>query len=255
LIVKLTNICGMFCRHCQRRREIGEVDQHIEQELITESINYIKNNKEIRDVLLTGGDPLTLPTTQLEEIIKRVRAIPQVEIIRIGTRMPITIPQRVTKNLAKMLAKYHPLYINVQVNHPKELTREVFQACDLLTKEGIPLGNQAVLLKGINNDYQVMRCLNQELLQARIKPYYLFHAKQVIGTSHFQTTVDEGIEIMEKLRGFTSGMAIPQFIINAPGGLGKTPVSPDYIISRGLNYVTIRTWEKKVVDYPNRQYD
>jgi len=253
LIIKLTNICGMFCRHCQRRREIGEVDQHVDSQIIEESIQYIRDNEEIRDVLLTGGDPLTLETGSLEEVIRKLRSIPHVEIIRIGSRMPVTVPQRVTENLCDMLAEYHPIYLNTQVNHPKELTEEVFAACKLLSRAGIPLGNQAVLLRGINNDPHVMKCLNQELLQARIKPYYIFHAKQVIGTSHFQTSVDDGIEIMEKLRGYTSGMAIPQYIINAPGGLGKTPVSPEYVISRGRDHVTIRTWENKVINYPNHR--
>ena len=251
LIIKLTNICGMFCRHCQRRREIGETDQHHEQKEINKSIEYIKNNKEIRDVLLTGGDPLTLTNNQLEKTLKKLRTIDHVEIIRIGSRMPVSVPQRITDELCDMLEKYHPLYINIQVNHPKELTAEVYQATKRISKAGIPIGNQAVLLKGINDNPHVMKKLNQELLKARVKPYYIFHAKNVKGTKHFQTSVSTGIEIMENLRGYTSGMAIPTYIINAPEGLGKTPINPIYNISQGKGYIKIRTWEGRVIDYPD----
>ena len=161
------------------------------------------------------------------------------------------MPQRITENLLNILKKYPPLYINTQFNHPLEITREAKEACDKLANIGIPLGNQAVLLNGINNDKFVMRLLNQELLKCRIKPYYIFHAKHVIGTTHFNTSVDDGIEIMEYLRGYTSGMAIPAYIVNAPKGNGKTPILPSYIISRGKGYIKIRTWEGKVFDYPN----
>ncbi len=252
LIIKLTNICGMFCRHCQRRREIGQTDQHHNQEEINESIEYIKNNQEIRDVLLTGGDPLTMTNNQLEGILKELRAIEHVEIIRIGSRLPITIPQRITNKLCEMLERYHPLYLNIQVNHPKELTEEVYQATSKISKAGIPIGNQAVLLKGINDSPHIMKKLNQELLKARVKPYYIFHAKKVKGTGHFQTSVRTGIEIMENLRGYTSGMAIPTYIINAPGGLGKTPINPIYNISQGKDFIKIRTWEGKIINYPDK---
>ncbi len=251
LIIKLTNICGMFCRHCQRRREIGQTDHHQTQKEINESIEYIKNNQEIRDVLLTGGDPLTMTNDQLEPILKKLKAIDHVEIIRIGSRVPVTMPQRITDELCEMLEKYHPLYMNIQVNHPKELTKEVFQATDKISKAGIPLGNQAVLLKGINDSPHVMKKLNQELLRARVKPYYIFHAKKVKGTGHFRTSVSTGINIMEKLRGYTSGMAIPTYIINAPGGYGKTPINPIYNISQGNEHIKIRTWEGRIIDYPD----
>jgi len=253
LIIKLTNICGMFCRHCQRRREIGETDQHHSQEKINESIEYIKKNQEIRDVLLTGGDPLTLTNSQLEKTLKKLKDIEHVEIIRIGSRMPITVPQRITDELCNMLEKYHPLYINIQVNHPKELTEEAYQAINKISKAGIPIGNQAVLLKGINDNPHIMKKLNQELLKARVKPYYIFQAKNVKGTRHFQTSVSTGIEIMENLRGYTSGLAIPTYIINAPGGLGKTPINPIYNISQGRDYIKIRTWEGKIIDYPDKK--
>lgn len=251
LIIKLTNICGMFCRHCQRRREIGQTDHHQTPEEITESIEYIKNNQEIRDVLLTGGDPLTMTNSQLETVLKKLKAINHVEIIRIGSRIPVTMPQRITDELCEILEKYHPLYMNIQVNHPKELTEEVFQATNKISSAGIPLGNQAVLLKGINDNPHIMKKLNQELLRARVKPYYIFHAKKVKGTGHFRTSVSTGINIMENLRGYTSGMAIPTYIINAPGGFGKTPINPIYKISQSNDHIKIRTWEGKIIDYPD----
>ncbi|WP_130806593.1 glutamate 2,3-aminomutase [Senegalia massiliensis] len=251
LIINVTNECAMYCRHCQRRRNIGQVDNHTNTESINESINYIKNNPEIRDVLITGGDPLTLSDDRLEWILKSLKEIPHVEYIRIGSRTLVTMPQRITDNLVDMLKKYHPIYINSHFNHPKEITRESKEACEKLANAGIPLGNQAVLLNGINNDKYIMRSLNHELLKIRVKPYYIFHAKHVKGTTHFNTSVDDGIEIMEYLRGYTSGMAIPTYIINAPKGQGKTPILPEYLISRGKDYIMIRTWEGKVLKYEN----
>lgn len=252
LIINLSNVCASFCRHCQRRRAIGQVDRHCSKKKIEESIDYIRKNEEIRDVLLTGGDPLTMGNQRLEEILSSLRKIEHVEIIRIGSRVPITMPQRITDKLISMLKKFHPLYINLQINHPKELTRSASKAISKLADTGIPLGNQAVLLKGINDNPHLMKALNQKLLKVRVKPYYIFHAKRVIGTGHFRTPVDAGIEIMEYLRGYTSGMAIPQFIVNAPLGLGKTPINPQYIISRGPDYLVLRTWEGKIVKYKDR---
>jgi len=253
LIINVTNECAMYCRHCQRRRNIGQVDNIKSRAIISESIDYIKDNSEIRDVLITGGDPLTLPDDLLEWILKSLTAISHVEYVRIGTRTLVTMPQRITDKLCKMLSKYHPIYINTQFNHPMEITQEAKNACEKLANHGIPLGNQAVLLNGINNDKYIMRCLNQELLKARVKPYYLFHAKTVKGTGHFKTSIDDGIEIMEYLRGYTSGMAIPTYIVNAPEGQGKTPILPQYLISRGKKSFTIRTWEGKVVKCENSE--
>lgn len=253
LIINVTNECAMYCRHCQRRRNIGQEDNHTTTALIQESIDYIKENEEIRDVLITGGDPLTLSNDRLEWIIKSLSEIEHVEYIRIGTRTPVTMPQRITDELVNMLKKYHPIYINTHFNHPKEITRESKAACEKLANVGIPLGNQAVLLNGINNDKYIMRLLNQELLKIRVRPYYIFHAKHVKGTTHFNTSVDDGIEIMEYLRGYTSGMAIPTYIINAPKGHGKTPILPQYLISRGKDYIMIRTWEGKVYKYENHK--
>ena len=251
LIINVTNECAMYCRHCQRRRDIGSVDKHKPRERLQESIDYIRDNPEIRDVLITGGDPLTLSDNMLDWLLGELYSIPSLDYIRLGTRTLVTMPQRITENLIKILKKYPPIFINTHFNHPGEITKESKQACDKLSNAGVPLGNQAVLLNGINNDKYVMRLLNQELLKCRVRPYYIFHAKHVRGTTHFNTSVDDGIEIMEYLRGYTSGMAIPSYIINAPKGNGKTPIAPQYLISRGKDYIKIRTWENKVFQYPN----
>lgn len=243
LILNITNECAMYCRFCQRRRNIGDVDKPKSMRVINESIDYIRNNKELRDILITGGDALTLSDMFLEEIIKKLREISHVEIIRIGTRAPVTMPQRITQKLCDMLKKYHPIYINTHFNHPMEITEESKKACEMLANSGIPLGNQAVLLNGVNNDPDIMKCLNQELLKSRVKPYYIFHAKNVKGTTHFCTSIEEGLNIMESLRGFTSGMAIPTYIVNAPDGKGKVPLNKDNIIEKGEDYIVVKTWE------------
>lgn len=251
LIINVTNLCSSFCRHCQRRRNIGTLDTHKTKEVLQESIDYIRNNPEIRDVLITGGDALMLSDDTLDWLLGEIYNIPTVDYIRLGTRTLVNLPQRITENLLNIFKKYSPIYINTHFNHPLEITKEAKEACDKLANIGIPLGNQAVLLNGINNDKFVMRLLNQQLLKCRVRPYYIFHAKSVVGTTHFNTSIDDGIEIMEYLRGYTSGMAIPTYIVNAPNGDGKTPILPQYIISRGKNYVKIRTWEGKIYDYPN----
>ncbi|MGB4070304.1 MAG: glutamate 2,3-aminomutase [bacterium] len=251
LIINVTNQCAMFCRHCQRRRNIGEVDLPAKKEEIQAAIDYIRENPEIRDVLITGGDPLTLSDETIDWILSELDAIEHVEIKRIGSRTPVTMPMRITQELCDMLEKHHPLYLNTHFNHPKEVTPAALEACRRLAKAGIALGNQAVLLKGINNDPHVMKKLNHELLKIHVRPYYIFHAKSVKGTSHFVTTVQDGMEIMEYLRGYTSGLAIPWYIINAPEGHGKTPIVPNYLVSMGKDYVLIRNWEGKVFKYPN----
>lgn len=251
LIINVTNECAMYCRHCQRRRNIGSDDNHTSKENLQESIDYIRDNPEIRDVLITGGDAFALSDNTLDWLLGELHAISSVDYIRLGTRTLVTMPQRITDNLINILKKYPPIYINTQFNHPLEITPDVKEACDKLSLAGIPLGNQAVLLNGINNDKFVMRLLNHELLKCRIRPYYIFHSKEVVGTTHFNTSIDDGLEIMEYLRGYTSGLSIPTYIINAPNGDGKTPIAPQYMISRGKNYVKIRTWEGKIVDYPN----
>ncbi|MGL5693087.1 MAG: glutamate 2,3-aminomutase [Peptostreptococcaceae bacterium] len=247
LIINVTNECAMYCRHCQRRRNIGQNDCHQPRIVLQESIDYVRNNEEIRDVLITGGDSLALSDNMLEWLISELRSIPHVDYIRLGSRTLVTMPQRITDEFCKMIKKYHPIYINTHFNHPMEVTEESKAACEKLVNAGVPLGNQAVLLNGVNNNKFVMRCLNHELLKIRVRPYYIFHSKHVKGTKHFNTSVDDGMEIMEYLRGYTSGMAIPTYIMNAPKGKGKTPLLPQYLISKGTDYIMIRTWEGEVI--------
>ncbi|MEW5954003.1 MAG: glutamate 2,3-aminomutase [Bacillota bacterium] len=252
LIVNVTNQCAMYCRHCQRRRNIGEIDSHRPKQVLEAALNYIRSNKEIRDVLLTGGDALMLNDGVIDWLLTELDHIEHVEIKRLGTRAIVTMPQRITPELCAILEKHPPVYINTQFNHPLEVTPEVAAACDRLIKAGVVLGNQAVLLKGVNDSPHVMKKLNHELLKIRVRPYYIFHAKSVKGTSHFITSVDRGIEIMENLRGYTSGLAVPTYIINAPNGYGKTPVLPQYMVARDERQITLCTWEKRIIPYPNR---
>ncbi len=251
LIINVTNQCPSYCRHCQRRRNIGEIDRHTPQDKIKAALKYIAANEEIRDVLITGGDALMLSDKTLDWILTELESIPHVEIKRLGTRVPVTLPYRITGELCEMLGRHLPLYINIQFNHPLEVTPDSRDACWALARRGINLGNQAVLLKGINNHPLLMRCLNQELLKIMVKPYYIFHAKNVRGTRHFRTRVEEGIEIMEQLRGFTSGLAVPTFIVNAPQGYGKTPLLAGHLVSVGTDKLLIRTWEEKIMEYEN----
>ena len=251
LIIKITNVCGMFCRFCQRRRIIGETDRVVPRPKIQKAIDYVRENKEIRDVLITGGDAFLASDEMIEWMLKELRAIPHVEIIRFGTRTPVTLPQRITKNLADILRKYHPVFVNTHFNHPREITPEARTACEMLADAGIPLGNQMVLLNGVNNDRYVVRKLNQKLLTIRVKPYYIFHPKTVKGTSHFWVKIEEGLEIMESLRGRTSGLAIPTYIINGPSGLGKTPIMPNYILYLGKDIAAFRNWQGKFFEVEN----
>lgn len=251
LIINVTNQCAMYCRHCQRRRNFGETDHHALRSDIEEALRYIKNNPEIRDVLITGGDALMLSDRTLDWLLGELDAIEHVEIKRLGTRAPVTLPQRITPELCSVLKKYPPLYINTQFNSPLEVTPEARQACDRLVEAGVVLGNQAVLLKGINDDVHVMKKLNQELLKIRVRPYYIFQAKEVRGTRHFISPVQKGVEIIQHLRGYTSGLAVPTYIINAPDGYGKTPITPNYLLSLDDEKVRISTWQGKTFDYPN----
>lgn len=251
LIIKVTNMCGMYCRFCQRRRLIGEFDTHASMAKISKAIDYVRRNEEIRDVLITGGDAFLLSDTEIEWMLKELRSINHVEIIRFGTRTPVTLPQRITKNLVKTLKKYHPIYVNTHFNSPREITQEAKKACEMLADAGIPLGNQMVLLKGVNDDPYVVRKLNQSLLRIRVKPYYIFHPKAVKGTSHFWVDIQEGLEIMESLRGRTSGMAIPAYIVNGPKGLGKTPLLPNYLLFIGENRAVMRNWQGQLFEIRN----
>ncbi len=249
MIINVTNRCAMFCRHCQRRRNIGNKDRHQTRATLEAALQYVRDNEEIRDVLVTGGDALLLSDRTLNWLLGELHSIPHVEIKRLGTRTPVTLPQRITPELCRILEKYPPIYINTQFNHPLEVTPEAKRACDMLVKAGVVLGNQAVLLQGVNNDPHVMKKLNQELLKIRVRPYYIFHAKNVKGTSHFITSVKDGLEIMEHLRGYTSGLAVPTYIINAPYGNGKTPIAPNYLLGRRGNQILLRTWENKIIPY------
>ena len=244
VILNITNRCASFCRHCQRRRNIGERDIYIDESCLEESFEYIKNHPEIRDVLITGGDPLTLSDSYIENILIKLRHIKTIEIIRIGTRIPVTLPQRITTGLITILKKYAPIYINTQFNHPLEITRESSKACLDLAENGIVLGNQMVFLKNVNTDYYTLQLLNQLLLKIMVRPYYIFHPKDVIGTKHFSISIEEGIHIYEKLRGNTSGLAIPTYILNAEQGLGKIALNKD--ILKQVNSdgtVILETWE------------
>jgi glutamate 2,3-aminomutase len=252
LIINVSNQCAMYCRHCQRRRNIGEKDLHSEKKQLENALAYIRDNREIRDVLITGGDALMLSDKRLDWLLGELSQIKHIEIKRIGTRTPITMPQRITPELCGILKKYPPIYINTQFNHPLEVTEEAKKACDLLIESGCVLGNQAVLLRSINDNAHIMKKLNQELLKIRVRPYYLFHAKQVKGTTHFVTNIETGLDIMEQLRGHTSGLAVPTYIINAPGGLGKTPILPQYLMAIKDDQIIMRTWERKILTYQNK---
>ncbi|MCX7775102.1 MAG: lysine 2,3-aminomutase [Spirochaetaceae bacterium] len=249
VLLLVTNICSMNCRHCTRRRFVGHEDVHLDEQRISAAIDYIRRTPVVRDVLISGGDPLVLSTERLERIISEIRAIPHVEIIRIGTRTPVVMPMRITDELVEMLKKYHPIYINTHFNHPKEITKEAREACEKLANVGIPLGNQSVLLRDVNDCPVLMKKLVQKLLTIRVKPYYIYQCDLSLGISHFRTTVSKGIEIIENLRGHTSGLAVPTFVIDAPGGGGKIPVMPDYLITSNEKRVILRNYEGVITTY------
>ncbi len=245
----VTNQCAMYCRHCTRRRFAGQRDTALTRCQIDASIRYIATHPEVRDVLISGGDPLTLPDEALEYILSNLRAIPHVEIIRIGTRVPVVMPQRITSELCAALKKYQPLWVNVQFNHPNEITEDAAEACAKLCDSGIPLGNQSVLLAGVNDCVHVMRKLVQKLVQIRVRPYYIYQCDLSLGLSHFRTTVAKGMEIMEGLQGHTTGFAVPYFVIDAPGGGGKIPILPNHIVSQGYRRYVLRNFEGKITTY------
>ena len=245
----VTDVCGMYCRHCTRRRFAGQRDTHMSMDSIDRAVSYIRKNKGIRDVIISGGDPLLLSTRRLSLILRKLRDVEHVEIIRIGTRTPVVMPQRIDEELTAMLRKYHPIWINTHFNHPDELTVESTAACARLADAGIPLGNQTVLLRGVNDCMHVMKRLMQKLLTARVRPYYIYQCDLARGIGHFRTPVSRGIEIMEGLRGHTSGMAVPTFVIDAPGGGGKIPVMPDYVVSASHNKVALRNFRGDIYVY------
>jgi len=252
VILKVTNICGSYCRFCQRRREHGSTDLHVPLADLEPAFDYIKQHPEIRDILVTGGDPLSLSDKQLDKILLKLRQIPSVEIIRIGTRMPVVIPQRVTPALTKILREYAPIYINLHVNHPLEVSPEMQEACRRLLLSGAILGSQTVLLKDVNDNPIVLRYLFQLLLKIGVKPYYLFHAKDIAGTRHFRTPVAQGVDLIKSLRGVTSGLAIPHYVVNLPGGLGKVSLAPTVLVNDfDDNPILFKNWEGKTIPYPN----
>lgn len=249
VLLLVTNICSMNCRHCTRRRLVGFEDVHMSDANIDAAVEYIRKTPIVRDVLISGGDPLVLSDDKLERIIQKLRAIDHVEIIRIGSRVPVVMPQRITDDLVKMLSKYHPIYLNTHFNHPKEITAESRAACERLANAGIPLGNQSVLLRDVNDCPLTMKKLVQQLLTIRVKPYYIYQCDLSMGISHFRTSVSKGIEIIENLRGHTTGMAVPTFVVDAPGGGGKTPVMPNYVISQNEKRVILRNYEGVITTY------
>jgi len=246
-IINVTNRCFMFCRHCQRRRNIGENDYAIHQKLWKESLAYLYAHPEIRDVLITGGDPLSLGDSDIDSYLTQLREIPSVEIVRIGTRAPVSMPSRITSSLLKVIQKHAPIYINTQFNHPAEITDEAKNACLALNKSGAILGNQMVLLKGVNDDAFTIRLLNQQLLQCGVRPYYIFHPKKVIGTRHFYVSVEKGLGLVEDLYGNTSGLAIPAYIYNADKGLGKIRLHPSMLKHSQNHHIILNTWESKEI--------
>lgn len=249
VLLLVTDRCSMYCRHCTRRRLAGSTDQALKKSEIERAIDYIRRTPEVRDVLISGGDPLTLSDDRLEEILREVRGIEHVEVIRIGTRMPVALPQRITPELVAMLRKYHPLWINTHFNHPKEVTPEAAAALARLADAGIPLGNQSVLLKGVNDCPHVMKKLVHLLVKNRVRPYYIYQCDLAEGIEHFRTSVAKGIEIIESLRGHTSGFAVPTFVVDAPGGGGKIPVGPNYVISMSDRHVVLRNFEGVITVY------
>jgi lysine 2,3-aminomutase len=249
VLFHISNICSMYCRHCTRKRKVGDHDSIPNKEEIIKGIEYIKNTPVVRDVLLSGGDPFMLSDEYLDWILTELRKIPHVEVIRIGTRMPVVLPYRITDGLVAMLKQHHPLWINTHFNHPREMTDSSREALKKLADAGIPLGNQTVLLAGVNDCPRIIKMLVHKLVQNRVRPYYIYQCDLSEGLSHFRTPVGKGIEIMESLIGHTSGFAVPTYVIDAPGGGGKIPVMPNYLISWSTNKVVLRNYEGVITTY------
>ncbi|MFA4984273.1 MAG: lysine 2,3-aminomutase [Candidatus Omnitrophota bacterium] len=250
VLLLATEHCAMYCRHCTRRRLVGEHEKDDNSaSRFDAAIEYIRSNRKVRDVLISGGDPFILEDEEIERLLDSVRAIPHVEFLRLGTRAPVTLPQRITEKLVTMLKKYSPLWISIHFNHPKEITKRCKLACDMLAEAGIPLGSQTVLLKGVNDRPYIMKKLMHELLKIRVRPYYIYQCDPVRGTQHFRTPVAAGINIMEKLRGHTSGYALPTYVIDGPGGGGKIPVGPNYILSQAKGKYVLRNYKGKIYTY------
>jgi lysine 2,3-aminomutase len=249
-LLYVTPDCAMFCRHCTRKRKVSDPATATTPADIGAAIDYVRGHPEVRDVIVSGGDPLTFSDDRLEEIVAAIRAIPHVEIIRVGTRVPVTMPQRITPALVAMLRKYHPIYVNTHFNHPKECTAEAFEACRLLADAGIPIGNQSVLLRGVNDSGETFKALNRLLLMMRVKPYYIYQCDLAKGNRHFRTRIEVGLQIMRELRGWTSGLAVPYFVVDSPGGGGKIPLLPDSVVARDDSKVVLKNFRGTLHTYP-----
>ncbi|UCG23747.1 MAG: lysine 2,3-aminomutase [Chloroflexota bacterium] len=249
VLMLVTTQCASYCRYCTRSRIVGDPTQTFSRKEFEAQIEYIEQTPQVRDVLLSGGDPMVLAPKLVDMILGRLRAIPHVEIIRIGSRVPVFLPMRVTDEFCEMVSKYHPFWLNIHVNHPKEITPELTAACDRLAQAGVPLGNQSVLLAGVNDSVHIQRKLVHELVKMRVRPYYLYQCDLVEGSGHFRTSVSKGIEIIEGLRGHTSGYAVPTYIIDAPGGGGKIPAMPNYVLSQAPGRTVLRNYEGFITTY------
>ncbi len=247
----VTQFCSSYCRYCTRSHSVGKLG-HLSCEEWNVAINYLREHTEIRDVVISGGDPLTLADDRIEFILSSLRSIKHIEILRIGTKIPVVLPMRITPNLTSILKKYHPLFMSIHFTHPDEISPATKRACEMLADAGIPLGSQTVLLKGINDDPAIMRRLMQKLLTARVRPYYIYQCDPIPGSSHFRTTIEEGIYIIENLRGHTSGYAVPQYVVDAPGGGGKIPILPDYVVHSSPEKWIFRNYQKRLFEYPNQ---
>ncbi|MBW6515844.1 MAG: lysine 2,3-aminomutase [Candidatus Cloacimonetes bacterium] len=254
VLLLITDQCSMYCRHCTRRRKAGEKDAPLPREDVDAAIEYIANNPGIRDVILSGGDPFTLSDERLDEILERLYRIEHVDIIRIGTRTPVVLPQRITDSLINVLKKYQPIWINTHFNHSNEITPESIEAVSKLVDNGFPVSNQSVLLKGVNDNVDVMKNLVHQLVKNRVRPYYIYQCDLSMGIAHFRTPISKGIEIMESLRGHTSGLCVPTYVVDAPGGGGKIPVNPNYIISQAPGKVVLRNFEGFITVYTEPEY-
>ncbi|GAP20551.1 lysine 2,3-aminomutase [Leptolinea tardivitalis] len=248
-LMLVTTQCASYCRYCTRSRIVGDPGENFSRADFELQLDYLRHTPQIRDVLLSGGDPLTLAPKVLEELLTKLREIPHIEIIRIGSRVPVFMPQRVTPELTDMLQRFHPLWMNIHVNHPNEISAELAAACDRLTRAGIPLGNQSVLLAGVNDCPHIQRKLVQDLVRIRVRPYYLYQCDLVEGAGHFRTPVAKGFEILEALRGHTSGFAVPTYVVDAPGGGGKIPVGPNYMVSMSDHKIVLRNYEGYITTY------
>jgi lysine 2,3-aminomutase len=251
VLFTVTQVCSNYCRYCTRSHSVGKLDKLGKQDF-EKAFNYIAGHKEVRDVLISGGDPLTLSDDILDYILSNIRSIEHVEIIRIGTRIPVVLPQRVTDNLINILRKYHPLFISLHFSHPDEITDECAKACIKLADGGFPLGSQTVLLKGINDNISTMKVLMHRLLKIRVRPYYLYQCDLIPGSGHFRTTVKKGLEIIKGLRGFTSGYAVPTFVVDAPGGGGKIPLLPNYVVEHNDEKIIMRNYKGVLCEYPEK---